>query len=62
MYAYTFDDGKGVKIYRPFSKSRFMQYGNIPRPYVFGDKNLPDIGTYVFITGGEKDVMTLASH
>lgn len=62
MYAYTFDGGKGVKTYRPFSKSRFGQYGNIPRPYVFGDKNLPDIGTYVFITGGEKDVMTLASH
>ena len=62
MYAYTFDDGKGVKIYRPFSKSRFMKYGYIPRPYVFVDKNLPNIGIYMFITGGEKDVMTLASH
>ena len=62
MYAYCFDDGKGVKIYRPQSKLRFLQYGNIPRPYIFGNKNLPDIGAYVFITGGEKDVMSLAAH
>ena len=62
MYAYCFDDGKGVKIYRPQSKLRFLQYGDIPRPYIFGNKNLPDIGLYVFITGGEKDVMSLAAH
>lgn len=62
MYAYRFGGDKGLKIYRPQSKLRFLQYGEIPRPYIFGDKNLPEIGLYVFITGGEKDVMSLAAH
>ena len=62
MYGYTFNDCTGIKVYRPFSKTRFLYGGNLPKPYVFGWNQLPDDGDAVIITGGEKDVMTLAAH
>lgn len=62
MYGYCFNDGRGIKIYRPNAKIRFMYAGELPRPYVFGWEHLSDIGDTVFITGGEKDVLSLASH
>lgn len=51
-----------IKIYRPFSKVRFLYGGNIGDSYCFGLEQLPAKGDTLFITGGEKDVMTLASH
>lgn len=61
MYGYTFNNGTGIKCYRPFSKTRFLYAGTLPMPYVFGWEQLPAQGDYVFITGGEKDVMSLAA-
>ena len=51
-----------VKIYRPFSEIRFLYGGNIGDGYCFGLEQLPPKGDTLFITGGEKDVMTLAAH
>ena len=51
-----------VKIYRPFSQVRFLYGGNIGENYCFGLEQLPAKGDTLFITGGEKDVMTLAVH
>jgi hypothetical protein len=60
MYAYI---GKQhIKVYRPLSEIRFVQGGNIPEHYCFGLEQLPAKGDLLFITGGEKDVMTLAAH
>ena len=61
MYGYFFNEGKGIKSYRPFSKSRFLYAGELPKPYVFGFDQLPDDGDFVILTGGEKDVMTLGA-
>ncbi len=51
-----------VKIYRPFSDIRFLYGGTIGESYCFGLEQLPSKGDTLFITGGEKDVMTLAAH
>ncbi|MCF0187073.1 MAG: AAA family ATPase, partial [Bacteroidaceae bacterium] len=51
-----------IKIYRPLEKMRFLFGGKKPRPYCFGLHQLPFRGDMVFITGGEKDVLSLASH
>lgn len=60
---------RGMKLYRPNShnKSRFMYVGQLPRPYIFGvceflthpERHRRDT---IYITGGEKDVLTLLSH
>lgn len=50
------------KIYNPFEKKyRFSWLGDKPTEYVFGLNQLPKSIDTVFITGGEKDVMTLHS-
>jgi hypothetical protein len=51
-----------VKIYRPFSEVRFLYGGNLGDSYCFGLEQLPSKGDTLFITGGEKDVMSLTSH
>jgi hypothetical protein len=51
-----------VKIYRPFSEIRFLYGGNLGDSYCFGLEQLPSKGDTLFITGGEKDVLSLASH
>lgn len=61
-YGYMFNSGTGIKIYRPFSKIRFMYAGKLPKPYIFGYEQLPPTGNTIFITGGEKDVLCLAAH
>lgn len=50
---------KFVKIYRPFSQIRFLYGGNLPELYCFGLEQLPAKGNTLFITGGEKDVLSL---
>lgn len=52
---------KHLKVYRPFSKYRFLYTGIMPEHYVFGLEQLPIRGDILFITGGEKDVMSLAA-
>ena len=49
-----------IKLYRPFSKIRFLYGGDIGENYCFGLEQLPAKGDTVFITGGEKDVLSLA--
>ncbi len=51
-----------VKIYRPFSDIRFLYGGTIGESYCFGLEQLPTKGDILFITGGEKDVMSLVAH
>ncbi|MFI3306589.1 MAG: bifunctional DNA primase/helicase [Rikenellaceae bacterium] len=49
-----------VKIYRPYSSNRFLYGGKKPEIYCFGLEQLPTRGDVVFITAGEKDVMSLS--
>ena len=51
-----------VKVYRPFSQVRFLYAGDLGENYCFGLEQLPAKGDLLFITGGEKDVMSLAAH
>ena len=51
-----------IKLYRPFSKTRFLYGGSFGDNYCFGLEQLPSKGDTLFITGGEKDVMALATH
>lgn len=67
LYGYLFMDEThqaviGVKTYRPGAKLRFLRAGTMPQPYSFGKDRLPDRGGDIFITGGEKDVLSLSSH
>ncbi|SFF90322.1 bifunctional DNA primase/helicase [Prevotella sp. KH2C16] len=61
MFAYI---GNGyVKIYRPHSpKIRFLYGGRMPVTYCFGMEQIPTKGDILFITGGEKDVLSLYAH
>ena len=61
MFAYI---GNGyVKIYRPHSpKIRFLYGGWMPATYCFGMEQIPAKGDMLFITGGEKDVLSLYAH
>lgn len=61
MFAYI---GTGyAKMYRPHSrKMRFFYGGEMPEQYCFGLSALPNKGDMLFITGGEKDVLSLVSH
>ena len=51
-----------TKIYRPNSKLRFLYAGELIENYVFGLDQLSIRGDILFITGGEKDVLSLVSH
>lgn len=51
-----------IKVYRPFSQIRFFYAGDLGENYCFGLEQLPAKGDLLFITGGEKDVMSLAAH
>uniref|UniRef100_A0AB33IXM2 Toprim domain-containing protein n=1 Tax=Prevotella sp. GTC17254 TaxID=3236794 RepID=A0AB33IXM2_9BACT len=61
-FGYLFNNNTGIKIYSPCSKNRFLYAGNLPKPYIFGWEQLPEQDERIFITGGEKDVMSLAAH
>ncbi len=59
IYAYKASNNC-YKIYCPHAtRYRFSWLGNKPETYIFGYKQLPKTGTRVFITGGEKDVLSL---
>ena len=60
IFAYCL--GKFVKVYRPKSKLRFLYGGEKVDDYVFGFEQLPNKGDMIFITGGEKDVLSLSAH
>ncbi|MEI8204579.1 MAG: bifunctional DNA primase/helicase [Bacteroidota bacterium] len=50
-----------LKLYRPFSTIRFQYAGDLGDKYCFGLEQLPPKGNILFITGGEKDVLSLVS-
>lgn len=52
------------KIYKPLDEKKYrFQYLGFKTPdFIFGLEQLPLTGDLLFITGGEKDVLTLASH
>jgi hypothetical protein len=52
---------KHIKIYRPKSEIRFLYGGLLPDNYCFGLEQLPSKGDTLFITGGEKDVLSLST-
>lgn len=54
--------GDFIKIYRPHSKLRFLYGGEKLKDYVFGFEQLPTKGDILFISGGEKDVLSLSAH
>ena len=60
MFAYHV--GSNLKVYRPFSKPRFLYASSSGSDYIFGMEQLPTRDNIVFITGGEKDVMSLSAH
>lgn len=60
IFVYAGD--KHIKLYRPYSIQRFIYAGEMPNPYIFGLELLPTKGDILFITGGEKDVLSLVSH
>lgn len=60
MFAYRVQNC--TKIYRPKSKMRFLYASATDHTYIFGMGQLPTRGSVIFITGGEKDVMSLAAH
>lgn len=60
IFCYTMGDF--VKIYRPKSKLRFLYGGEKLEDYIFGFEQLPNKGDILFITGGEKDVLSLSAH
>ena len=63
IFAYQTNNGEGYKIYRPHSKKyKFSWLGAKPTSYYFGYQQLPPAGKLVFITGGEKDVLSLAAN
>lgn len=60
MYGYK--GKRHIKLYRPFSTPRFLYGGSFGESYCFGLEQLPAKGDTLFITGGEKDVLSLAAH
>ncbi len=59
---FAYSGNKFVKLYRPYSKLRFLYGGQMPEIYCFGLEQLPQRGDIIFITGGEKDVLSLSAH
>lgn len=60
---FAYPEKSYIKIYRPnSSKMRFLYGGRMPRTYCFGLEQIPSKGDILFITGGEKDVLSLYAH
>ena len=61
-FIFGYDNGNWIKLYKPLDEKqyRFQYLGIKETNYIFGWQQLPDKGEIVFITGGEKDVMSLA--
>jgi len=61
IFAYI--QSEWAKLYKPLNKAyRFQYLGQKSLDYIFGLQQLPDLSELIFITGGEKDVMSLTAH
>ena len=58
---FAYQGKRYLKLYRPFSTIRFQYAGDLGDKYCFGLEQLPPKGNILFITGGEKDVLSLDS-
>jgi len=58
---FAYQGKRYLKLYRPFSTIRFQYAGDLGDKYCFGLEQLPGKGNILFITGGEKDVLSLVS-
>lgn len=58
---FAYQGKRYLKLYRPFSTVRFQYAGDLGDKYCFGLEQLPPKGNILFITGGEKDVLSLVS-
>jgi hypothetical protein len=58
---FAYQGKRYLKLYRPFSTVRFQYAGDLGDKYCFGMEQLPPKGNILFITGGEKDVLSLVS-
>ncbi len=58
---FAYQSKRYLKLYRPFSTIRFQYAGDMPDKYCFGLEQLPPKGNILFITGGEKDVLSLVA-
>ena len=58
---FAYQGKRYLKLYRPFSAVRFQYAGDLGDKYCFGLEQLPPKGNILFITGGEKDVLSLVS-
>jgi hypothetical protein len=63
-FIFCYDHGSWVKLYKPLDekKYRFQYLGTKEPGYLFGFAQLPEQGDVVFLTGGEKDVLSLSAH
>lgn len=62
-FIFGYDNGDWIKIYNPLDEKqyRFQYLGIKTQDYIFGWSILPENADIIIITGGEKDVMTLAA-
>ena len=58
---FAYQGKRHLKLYRPFSVVRFQYAGDLGDKYCFGLEQLPPKGNILFITGGEKDVLSLVT-
>jgi archaellum biogenesis ATPase FlaH len=63
-FIFAYENKDWLKLYKPLDdkKYKFQYLGNKEPNFIFGWEQLPEKGEKVFITGGEKDVLTLAAH
>lgn len=62
-FLFAYENKDWLKVYKPLDQKqyRFQYLGTKDKDFIFGMQQLPENGDMVFITGGEKDVMTLSS-
>jgi hypothetical protein len=58
---FAYQGKRYLKLYKPFSAVRFQYAGDLGDKYCFGLEQLPPKGNILFITGGEKDVLSLVA-
>lgn len=63
-FIFAYENENWVKLYKPLDekKYKFQYLGTKEQGFIFGWKQLPEFGELLIITGGEKDVLTLASN
>lgn len=62
-FIFAYENDNWIKLYKPLDakKYKFQYLGTKVQGFIFGWNQLPQSGDLLIITGGEKDVMTLAA-